>query len=213
MAKVQVLASLLLATFCLQSLQVFGSDPELTSDFKVPDGENATALDGNFFTFTGFRNFTANPSDAPLVTTMRADLSNFAALDGLGISSTLVVAPPGTVNPPHVHPRASELVFVLEGTVDIGFVDTTNTLRTQTLKEGDLFIVPRGLVHFQFNNYQTTAKFINSFSSASPGVARLPTTLFGTGIADAVLIKSFGVTADVIDKLQEAEGAGTQPGY
>ncbi|KAG6555398.1 hypothetical protein Mapa_002624 [Marchantia paleacea] len=213
MAKFQVLASLLLATLCLQSLQVFGSDPELTSDFKVPDGENATALDGNFFTFTGFRNFAANASDAPFVSTMRADLSNFRALDGLGISSTLLVAPPGTVNPPHVHPRASELVFVLEGTIDIGFVDTANTLRTQTLKEGDLFVVPRGLVHFQFNNYQKTAKTLNSFSSASPGAARLPITLFGSGIADAVLIKSFGVTATVIDNLQKAQETGTQPGY
>ncbi|KAJ6927664.1 germin-like protein 9-3 [Populus alba x Populus x berolinensis] len=35
--------------------------------------------------------------------------------------------------------------------LQVGFVDTTNKLFTQTLQAGDMFIVPKGLVHFQYN--------------------------------------------------------------
>ena len=34
------------------------------------------------------------------------------------------------------------------GTLQVGFVDTTNKLFTQTLPTGDIFVFPKGLVHF-----------------------------------------------------------------
>ncbi|OAE28703.1 hypothetical protein AXG93_2091s1100 [Marchantia polymorpha subsp. ruderalis] len=187
--------------------KVRASDPELTSDFAVPAGSDAASVNASFFTSTMFRNATADPSLAPFGTARRVDLTNFPALDGLGISATIFVFLPGTVNPPHVHPRASEVVFVVDGNLDIGFVDTTNTLRTQSLKQGDLFVIPRGLVHFQINRGAVTATAFNTFSSSNAGISSLPTALFGSSkpISDDILEKSFGVSASTIKTLKDAQ--------
>ncbi|KAJ7001730.1 germin-like protein 9-3 [Populus alba x Populus x berolinensis] len=67
--------------------------------------------------------------------------------------------------------------------VSKGFVDTTNKLFTKTLQAGDMFIVPKGLVHFQYNaGAQNPALAISAFGSASAGTVSLPTTLFTTSI-------------------------------
>ncbi|KAG6555397.1 hypothetical protein Mapa_002623 [Marchantia paleacea] len=187
--------------------EVRASDPELTSDFKVPAGSDAASVDASFFTSTLFRNFTPDASLAPFASPMRVDLNNFPALDGLGISATIFVYLPGTVNPPHVHPRASEIVFVVEGNLDVGFVDTTDKLRTQSLKQGDLFVIPRGLVHFQINRGAVTAKAFNTFSSSNAGISRMSSALFGSNepISDDILQKSFGVSASTIKTLKDAQ--------
>jgi hypothetical protein len=43
----------------------------------------------------------------------------------------------GGLIPPHVHPRASEIAFVIKGGLLVGFVDTSNKLFTQILEIGD----------------------------------------------------------------------------
>jgi len=55
------------------------------------------------------------------------------------------------LNPPHTYPHSAELLFRLDGTPEVGFVDTTNKLFTQILQAGDLLIFPNGLVHYQFS--------------------------------------------------------------
>lgn len=46
---------------------------------------------------------------------------------------------------PHVHPRGDENVFVVSGTVDVGFVDETGALiRNPTIKPGNGFVIPQG---------------------------------------------------------------------
>ncbi|KAL0291974.1 UNVERIFIED_CONTAM: putative germin-like protein 2-2 [Sesamum radiatum] len=61
-------------------------------------------------------------------------------------------APWGT-NPPHTHPRATEILTVLEGSLQVGFVTSNpdNSLITKTLQKGDVFVFPVGLIHFQRN--------------------------------------------------------------
>ena len=54
----------------------------------------------------------------------RAVIDNFPALSGEGLSYNLLEMEPCAVNLPHVHPRASELVFVISGKfLRIGFVE------------------------------------------------------------------------------------------
>ncbi|KAG6539982.1 hypothetical protein Mapa_018683 [Marchantia paleacea] len=111
--------------------------------------------------------------------------------------------PPQTLNALHIHPRGSELLYIVQGVLDVGLVDSTNKLFTQTLHEGDLFAFPKGLVHFQINwDRNQTVKAVAGFSSSNPGLIRLPTNLFKSGISDAVLQKSFGVSADAIKSLK-----------
>jgi quercetin dioxygenase-like cupin family protein len=69
---------------------------------------------------------------------------------------------PGGINPPHTHPRATEIVFVLEGQLDVGFITTTNVLIEKTIVKGETFVFPKGLVHFQKNNGYEAASVISA---------------------------------------------------
>ncbi|GFZ14621.1 germin-like protein 5 [Actinidia rufa] len=174
-------------------------DPDIISDFVVP--QNAT-VDGNLFTFTGMRVLI----EAPAPTTfkvLKASLAEFPALEGQSVSYAVLQYPAGTVNPPHTHPRASELLFLLRGSLEVGFVNTTNKLFTQTLQSGDVFVFPKGLVHYQYNKDSSVfALAISSFGSVSAGTVSIPTTVFNTSIFDGVLAKSFKTDSATIEKLK-----------
>uniref|UniRef100_A0A7N2KLY2 Germin-like protein n=1 Tax=Quercus lobata TaxID=97700 RepID=A0A7N2KLY2_QUELO len=119
------------------------------------------------------------------------------------VSFTGEAPPAGTTNPPHTHPRATELLFVVLGTLQVGFVDTTNKLFNQTLQTGDICVFPKGLVHFQYNaDANQHAIAIAAFGSANAGTVSIPNTLFTTGIDDVVLAKSFKTNTTTIEALK-----------
>ncbi|KAL5579841.1 hypothetical protein UlMin_012283 [Ulmus minor] len=176
-------------------------DADIVSDFIVPS--NLTGgIDGNFFTFTGMRALV----DADPPTTFKvskASLAEFPALNGQSVSYAVLQFPAMTTNPPHTHPRSTELLFLLDGSLQVGFVDTTNTLFTQTLQSGDLFVFPKGLVHFQYNaDAKNPALAISAFGSANAGTVSLPSTLFATGIDDTVLAISLKTDVATIQALK-----------
>ncbi|GMJ10342.1 PLASMODESMAL GERMIN-LIKE PROTEIN 1, germin-like protein 5 [Hibiscus trionum] len=177
-------------------------DPDIISDFVVPPGTNATLLDGNFFTYTGMRPLV--DSDPPTnFTVTKATMAEFPALNGQSVSYAVLQYPAGSVNPPHTHPRATELLFLTYGTLEVGFVDTTNKLFTQSLQAGDIFVFPKGLVHYQFNSAENDfAIAVSAFGSAAAGTVSVPSTVLGTGIDDVVLAKSFKTDVDTIQKLK-----------
>ena len=82
------------------------------------------------------------------VTTVNVD--QIPGLNTLGISLVRIDYPPYGQNPPHTHPRATEILVVLEGTLYVGFVtsNTENYLFTKVLNKGDVFVFPVGLIHF-----------------------------------------------------------------
>ncbi|XP_048573979.1 germin-like protein 9-1 [Triticum urartu] len=177
------------------------SDPDILTDFVVPSGTNASVLDGAFFTYTGLiADNSANPAK---FTVSKATAAEFPALLGQSVSYAALVFGPGTVNPPHVHPRASELLYVVQGPLMVGLVDETkNELYAQTLQTGDMFVFPKGMVHFQFNGGDHMARAFSAFGSASPGTVSLPVTLFESGIPDAVLEKSLHVDEATVHALE-----------
>jgi quercetin dioxygenase-like cupin family protein len=179
--------------------RAMAGDPDILSDFIAPP--NGT-VDGNFFTFTGMRVLVGG--DPPKAfTVLKATLAEFPALNGQSVSYAVLEFPSGTTNPPHTHPRSAELLFLIEGTLEVGFVDTKNNLFTQNLQAGDLFVFPKGLVHFQYNaDSQNPALAISSFGSASAGTVSIPTTLFATNIDDNVLALSFKTDVPTIQKLK-----------
>ncbi|XP_030445782.1 germin-like protein 9-3 [Syzygium oleosum] len=200
MAKCELVVALVL------SLSLFGftsaGDPDILTDFVVPPNVNISNIDGNFFTFTGMRSILgSNPPTAFTVT--KASAKEFPALEGQSVSFALLQFPASSVNPPHTHPRGSELLFLIYGSLQVGFVDTTNKLFTQTLQAGDMFIFPKGLVHFQYNFNQTDfAVAVSAFGSASAGLVSVPVAVFETNIDDGILAKSFNTNVTTIQALK-----------
>ncbi|XP_027154803.1 germin-like protein 9-3 [Coffea eugenioides] len=180
--------------------RAMAGDPDITSDFLLPP--NVTAVNGTFFTYTGMRNIfqTAIP---PAFQATKASLKEFPALDGQSVSYAVLQFPAGSVNPPHTHPRSAELLFLVLGSLDVGFVDTKNSLYTQTLQTGDLFVFPKGLVHFQYNSdLNKSAVAFSAFGSANAGTVSIPGTVFNTSISDDILAKSFKTDVATIQKIK-----------
>ncbi|KAF8395410.1 hypothetical protein HHK36_019356 [Tetracentron sinense] len=172
-------------------------DPDITSDFIFPP--NIMAVNESFFTHTGLRNI----AGAAAFKVTKASLVEFPALNGQSVSYALLQYPGGAINPPHIHPRSAELLFLLDGYIEVGLIDTTNKLFVQTLQKGDLFVFPKGLVHYQYNiNAQYPAVALSAFGSANAGTVSIPGTIFATGIKDDVLAKSFKTDVATIQKLK-----------
>jgi quercetin dioxygenase-like cupin family protein len=87
-------------------------------------------------------------SNVTLINVMR-----IPGLNTLGISLARIDYAPLGENPPHTHPRATEILTVLEGTLHVGFMKSNpdNKLFSKVLNKGDVFVFPEGLIHFQFN--------------------------------------------------------------
>lgn len=133
----------------------------------------------------------------------KATVKEFPALDGQSVSYALIKYLAGSINPPHTHPRSAELLFVVHGNLNVGFVDTTNKLYTQTLQLGDIFVFPKGMVHYQSNDDpKKPAAAIAAFGSANAGTVSVPLSVFTTGIDDVVLAKAFKTDVATIKKLK-----------
>ncbi|TYJ40369.1 hypothetical protein E1A91_A04G136100v1 [Gossypium mustelinum] len=157
----------------------------------------------SFFTYTGMR-VLVNQSTFPAnFTILKASMVEFPALNGQSVSYAVLQYPASSLNPPHTHPRAAELLFLVDGSLEVGFVDTTNKLFTQSLQAGDMFIFPKGLVHYQYNADPNNPPIaISSFGSANAGTVSLPKTLFATSIDDTILAKSFETDVSTIQALK-----------
>ncbi|KAF8395934.1 hypothetical protein HHK36_019890 [Tetracentron sinense] len=138
-----------------------------------------------------------------------ADVRVFPGLNTHGLSVNRVDFAPGGLNPPHIHPRASETSVVIEGKLLVGFVTTSHVLHSKVLKAGEMFVIPRGLVHFQLNVGKGKALFLAAFNSQEPGIVILPTTLFVStpSIPNAVLTKAFQIDAKVISDIRSKLGS------
>ncbi|KAM7528177.1 hypothetical protein LguiB_031587 [Lonicera macranthoides] len=173
------------------------ADPSPTSDFIAPPN-----VDGNFFTYTGLRQmFTAEVPQQLKVA--KATMAEFPALNGQSISIAIFLFPPGGVNPPHYHPRASELMMVVAGHVQVGFIDTTNKVFNQTLQVGDIFVFPQALIHYMVNvDNKAQATVAAAFSSSNAGSVVLPSALFGSNLDAEVISKAFKTDPVVVQKLK-----------
>ncbi|KAJ0984435.1 hypothetical protein J5N97_002791 [Dioscorea zingiberensis] len=200
-----VVLFLILAIFQTTVLLAQAGDPDITSDFLIPAG---TTLDANFFTFKGLKgSLWGAPKEGPFKVT-KASMIEFPALNGQSVSYAALQYAPGGINPPHTHPRSAELLIVLQGSIKVGFVDSTNKLFTQVLYAGDLFVFPKGLVHFQANmdaSYPAVA--LSAFGSANAGTVSLPKNLFASGIGIDVLAKSFKTDGRTIRSIVSANMA------
>ncbi|KAG8365671.1 hypothetical protein BUALT_Bualt18G0130700 [Buddleja alternifolia] len=230
MASYFLLLGVLIAT-C--SSIVLASDPSPLQDFCVADSKGPALVHGpesslfsflhgsilvngfgckdpklvqaNDFSFSGLHlpGNTSNPVGSkvtPVTVTQTPGLNTF------GISMVRLDFAPWGVNPPHTHPRATEILTVLEGSLEVGFVTSNpnNSLITKTLEKGDVFVFPESLVHFQRNTGNSASVAVAALSSQNPGVITVANAVFGSNpdIANDLLAKAFQVDTSIINNIQ-----------
>ncbi|OVA08896.1 Germin [Macleaya cordata] len=196
------------------------SDPSPVQDFCVAinDPKAAVFVNGKFckdpmkataddFFLAGL-NIPGDTMNQVMSNVTPANVAQIPGLNTLGISMVRIDYAPYGLNPPHTHPRATEILVVLEGTLYVGFVTSNlnpgNKLFTKVLNKGDVFVFPIGLIHFQFNVGKTNAVAIAALSSQNPGVITIANALFGSTppINDDVLSKAFQIDNKMVDYLQ-----------
>ncbi|GBG77771.1 hypothetical protein CBR_g24218 [Chara braunii] len=192
---------------CLDSF-VFG-DPAIAGDFELV-GRNATAAD---FVFTGLRNV---PSAGPGLgfTAVPVNFRSMPILRGQGISYTYYKYAPCGQNPPHLHPRAAELLYVIKGNLTVGLVDSSENLYVNDLKAGDVAVFPRGLVHWQQNLSKEETIAILAFTDSNPGVVAVNRALFSSkvNVPDYVLQTAFGLSKGDVGKIKASTPLGAPLG-
>lgn len=166
------------------------------------DAKNVQADD---FFFSGLQ-LRGNTSNAVGSAVTPVTVTQLPGLNTLGISMARIDFAPWGINPPHTHPRASEILTVLEGSIQVGFVTSNpeNRLITKVLQKGDVFVFPQGLIHFQKNVGNGYAVAIAGLSSQNPGVITIADAVFGSNpdIAGDILAKAFQVDINVIYQIQ-----------
>jgi len=163
-------------------------------------------VNANDFLFPGLKE---GDTSGPLGSNVTVvDVSKLFGINTLGISLARLDFAPYGLNPPHIHPRGTEILVVIEGTLEVGFVSSNqdnNRLFTKILNKGDVFVFPIGLVHFQFNVGKTNAVAISGLSSQNPGLIVIANNVFKSNppISAQILAKAFQVDQKIINYLQK----------
>jgi quercetin dioxygenase-like cupin family protein len=145
------------------------------SIFPCKDVNTVTVND---FIFQGLAQVQKVTNELGALVTL-AGVTQFPALNTLGISTARIDFLKNGLNPPHLHPRATEVLYVLSGSLLVGFVDTNNDLFQQTLQTGDVFVFPQGLLHFEMEVGWGPASAFSGFNSQNPGKETIVTDLLG----------------------------------
>ncbi|KAM6594206.1 hypothetical protein CsatA_001909 [Cannabis sativa] len=210
--------------FCLLGLLLthlpsHSADPDPLQDFCVANLNATFSINGypcksvsettseDFF-FSGLsKEGDTNSNPFGFIVTA-GNVKTFPGLNTLGLSMNRVDYAPGGLNPPHSHPRATETGVVIKGKLLVGFITTDNVFYSKVLTVGEMFVIPRGLVHFQRNVGEGKAMSITAFNSQLPGAVVIPTNLFATTppIPNQVLTKAFQVGDDVVNSIKSKFG-------
>ncbi|XP_024525533.1 putative germin-like protein 2-1 [Selaginella moellendorffii] len=212
--------AILIAIFvfaCSPPPLVLAADKDMLQDVCVADNNNTITINGKVCKpmvavvaedfKSGLLRNPGNTSNRLGSAVTAANVGNFPGLNTLGVSFARLDYAPGGVNPPHVHPRGTEVLFLVQGTLFVGFVTTApdNRLFAQTINPGELFVFPRGLVHFQINTGREPAVAVAGFNSQNPGVSQVAKAVFGSNppILDAVIERTFQIDNALVQRLRE----------
>ncbi|KAM7269862.1 hypothetical protein ACFE04_025359 [Oxalis oulophora] len=163
---------------------VSAHDPSPLQDFCVAtnDAKNGVIVNGKLckdpnivtpedFFFSGLDK-AGNISYPPGSKVTLLNVEAIPGLNTLGVAMARVDYAPKGQNPPHTHPRATEIMTVLQGTLKVGFITSAPSYKhfTKILNKGDVFVFPEGLVHYQVNIGKKPSVVIVGYSSQNPGL-------------------------------------------
>ncbi|XP_037415875.1 germin-like protein 1-4 [Triticum dicoccoides] len=178
--------------------------PLRVNGYPCKPAENVTADD---FFYGGLASAAdvyggGNPMGSVVTT---ADVERLPGLNTLGVSmSRIDYAPWGGTNPPHSHPRATEILYVAEGTLEVGFVTTAGRHITRGVPRGGVFVFPRGMMHYERSVGEAPAVAISAFDSQLPGTQRLGEAMFGAtpGVPTDVLARALQTDGGVVESIR-----------
>lgn len=104
---------------------------------------------------------------------------NLPGLNTLGISMSRLDFAPDSMFSPHYHPHASEILVFIEGTLEVGFVSSTNNLFMKVSKKGNAYMFPQGLIHSQYNPGKTNGVAFSGLNSQNPGAVFVAKAVLG----------------------------------
>ncbi|OWM65352.1 hypothetical protein CDL15_Pgr008942 [Punica granatum] len=205
--------------FLLLVVPCYAADPDPLQDFCVADLNSSASVNGfpckpssevtsgDFF-FDGFTK-EGNTRNIFRASVTPGNVLSFPGLNTLGISMNRVDFAPGGLNPPHSHPRATETGVVVQGKLLVGFVTTSNVFYSKEVGPGEMFVIPRGLVHFQRNIGEGKAQAFTAFNSHFPGTVLAASTLFAATptVPNEVLTQVFQVDENVVNQIKSKFGS------
>ncbi|KAH6781552.1 RmlC-like cupins superfamily protein [Perilla frutescens var. frutescens] len=211
-------STLILTLVLLLPSPSLSSDPDPLQDFCIADLQGRISVNGfpckpasnvtsDDFFFGGLaREGNTNNSFGSSV--IQGNVLAFPGLNTLGISMNRLDIAPGGIIPPHSHPRATESGIVIQGQLLVGLITTSGVFYAKNLIAGQMFVIPRGLLHFQLNVGNEKALIYSAFNSHMPGSVYVSVTLFGSrpSVPNDVLKKAFLVNESVIDQIKSKFG-------
>nr|GMD01286.1 putative germin-like protein 2-1 [Ipomoea batatas] len=223
MANLPIMKSILVLGLVASFAGAYEPSPMQDFCVAVPDAQAAVFVNGkvcknpklvtadDFYIAAGLNTPAAGTklSKVGLISNL-IDVDRFPGLNTMGLTFGRIDFEPNGLIPLHYHPRGSEVVFVLEGTLYVGFVTSNaqnvgkNELFAKILNPGDAIIFPVGLVHFLYNVGRNNAIAFASFNSQKPGFVYLANAVFGPAppISDDVLAKTFHLEKKMVQFLQ-----------
>ncbi|CAI9090796.1 OLC1v1025649C2 [Oldenlandia corymbosa var. corymbosa] len=155
-----------LQDFCPADL----NSPNFVNGFPCRNPSTVTSDD---FFFDGFNRVKGTQFDLFGLNSTFGEVTTFPGLNTQGIAQNRIRIRAGGINQPHIHPRATELSRMDEGALFVGIITTAGKFYSKIARKGEMFVVPRGLLHFELNIAKETATFFASFNSQNPGVIRV----------------------------------------
>jgi oxalate decarboxylase/phosphoglucose isomerase-like protein (cupin superfamily) len=79
------------------------------------------------------------------------------------------------MNTPHLHPRATEFLYLVDrGEMQVGFIEENGArFVTNTLTQGQGTIFPQGAIHFQVNLGCEPITFVAALNNEDPGASQV----------------------------------------
>ncbi|KAF9645283.1 spherulin 1a [Thelephora ganbajun] len=109
-----------------------------------------------------------------------ANVANFPALFANGMAMAIGHMAPCGMNSPHTHPRATELLYVVNGEIEAGFIEENGArFVSNTVTQGQGTIFPKGSIHYQVNTGCEPVTFVAALNDEDPGASLIAQRFFG----------------------------------
>ncbi|GFP92419.1 putative germin-like protein 2-1 [Phtheirospermum japonicum] len=170
----------------------------------LKDPKTAKA-DDFFFSSLHLPDNTSNRIGAALTS---VNVASVPGLNTLGLTLACLDLPRHGFIPPHYHPRATEVITVLLGHVEVGFVESgsNRTYYRKSLKMGDVFVLSVGLPHYFRNVAWTNTVALAVVNNQNAGIIMATQGIFGAEppINAGYLAKAYLLDQKTIHRLEAA---------
>jgi oxalate decarboxylase/phosphoglucose isomerase-like protein (cupin superfamily) len=109
-----------------------------------------------------------------------ANVANFPALFANGLAMAVAQIGPCGLNTPHTHPRATELLYLVTGEMESGFIEENGARFVKNaMTKGQGTLIPQGSVHYQLNTGCDPVIFVAALNDEDPGASQIAQLFFG----------------------------------